>query len=282
MSTAPPLETCIGIGSFGRVFKEPHAEHGFIARKYCADAYVDEARALRLLQLQPHDNVVRVLGVLTPSDARLEAVFSMELCDSDLYSLVESNGCLDEAALRPIAAQMLAGLRHCMAQDVYHGDVKPENVLLKRGVVKLADFGLCTFTKTVPRKDTMTPQYAAPELLCYPPLDAVDVEKADVWSFGITLAICVTGALPMEAYNDLRVCARFRAFVDMCAGKGLDAPSAGALTAAHAKAIRLLVLNDAASKFSLAFHNFIGACVHPLAAQRMRFEELAAHPWLLA
>ena len=278
----------IGEGSFGQVFKECHAVYGRVARKYCIDSCIDkfdaEVKAMRLLQAHAHANVVCVLdvGVLpaTPTLPNI-AVFTMELCDMDLFELLDCNGTLSEAHLQPIIRQVVTGVLHCMASGVFHGDIKPENVLLKGDSAKVADFGLCAFARTVTKKTTMTLQYAAPELTCTPPLDCIDVELCDVWSLGLTVATCLTGRLTMNTKcSSMKPCARFIHFNSLCKQGRI------------AEAVREVVLcsddptvaptgGDAAA-FSQQLVDFLCACLHPVYTRRARFEALAEMPWLKA
>ena len=265
MTATATTKQCIGIGSYGEVHKLAHDEHGFVAVKYPTGKHEDEYSALTILKARPHVNVVRVYDLaLEPTPQ-----FVMELCDMDLYMCLEKHGVMSEQELRPIAKQVIAGMLHCIKHNIFHGDLKAENVLLKNGVVKLADFGLCSFTRRVVTKTTMTPQYAAPELVCTPRLKGIDVEQVDVWSFGIMLAICATGFLPMEVESSMRVCKRYQGFIDMCA------------RGEHAKAVAVIVLSDTGNQFSAEFHSLIQACLQPVFAVRPRFEELATHPWLM-
>ena len=50
----------------------------------------------------------------------------------DLYTFVSQHGRLDAETTAFIARQVLCGLRECHRIGVFHGDVKPENVLLPR------------------------------------------------------------------------------------------------------------------------------------------------------
>ena len=262
---------CIATGTFGQVYKVTDAAHGVIARKLCVESCDNEITALNVLKSNPHENVVRVLRILPPTADKPVACFDMELCDMDLYGYLETHDTMTEAALKPIAKQIIAGMMHCISSGVYHGDFKPENVLLKNGVAKLADFGFAAFTPRVAQKTTMTAQYASPELVCTPSLSYIDVELSDVWSFGITLAVCVTGFLPMETKRDMRVCARFRKYIDMCAkGKNMDA-------------VKLIVLGSPGrDTFSFEFLSLLCECLNPVFYKRPRFATLSEHSWILA
>ena len=64
-------------------------------------------------------------------------------------------------------------------------DVKPDNVLVKDGRVRLADWGMAT-TDPSDQRHPGTQRYAAPEVL-YTRRAPYDLAAADVWSLGVTL-----------------------------------------------------------------------------------------------
>lgn len=90
-----------------------------------------------------------------------------------------------------------------------HRDVKPSNILLHNGILKLADFGFCK-----PLKDardlaqTMlgSPIYMAPEILN----GEVYTMKADIWSLGVVLYEMLFGFCPFEE----RTIARLISLID--------------------------------------------------------------------
>jgi len=89
--------------------------------------------------------------------------------------------------------QLIKGIAHCHAHRVLHRDLKPQNLLIdKKGVLKLADFGLArafgvpvrTYTHEV-----VTLWYRAPEILLGGKQYSTPV---DIWSIGCIFAEMVT------------------------------------------------------------------------------------------
>jgi len=89
--------------------------------------------------------------------------------------------------------QLVKGIAHCHAHRVLHRDLKPQNLLIdKKGVLKLADFGLArafgvpvrTYTHEV-----VTLWYRAPEILLGGKQYSTPV---DIWSIGCIFAEMVT------------------------------------------------------------------------------------------
>ena len=89
-----------------------------------------------------------------------------------------------------------------------HRDIKPENLLLTRkGLVKVADFGLCR-PQGASRADLTqagvavgTPQYMSPEQVQGLPLD----HRSDLYSLGVTFYHLLAGDLPFPGQGALAV-----------------------------------------------------------------------------
>lgn len=178
--------------------KPPDVFLKMIPSQQSAMIATERAMAAKLMKY-PHENVVRFID--THDDHPMKGYFtlSMEVCDSDLYDVVEGSGAMSEAAARPLFVGIVNGLMHCHSIGIYHLDLKPENILLKDGVAKLADFGNSSFDKNVLRPGN-TINYAPPECRCMSQ-KLCDAAAADVWSLGLILYVVVTGHFPWHEAN---------------------------------------------------------------------------------
>jgi serine/threonine protein kinase len=82
-----------------------------------------------------------------------------------------------------------------LAQPWIHRDVKPSNVMLCNGRVKLIDLGIARTYHAGATHDTVrygTPGYAPPEQFGYGQTSV----RSDVYALGMTLAFCLTGQEP--------------------------------------------------------------------------------------
>ena len=72
---------------------------------------------------------------------------------------------------------------HCCRNGIFHRDVKPENILVKDDLLKLADFGSCrsVYSKHPYTEYISTRWYRAPECLL---TDGYYGYKMDIWSVG--------------------------------------------------------------------------------------------------
>jgi len=103
---------------------------------------------------------------------------------------------LDPPRVVDLGIQVCAGLEHAHATGLVHRDIKPGNLLLGGGTVKIADFGIARAAETT-RLTQMgsvlgTAAYLSPEQALGEEVTAA----ADIYSFGCVLYECLTGQTP--------------------------------------------------------------------------------------
>jgi serine/threonine protein kinase len=173
-----------------------------------------EASILARLQ---HPNIVTVFDYGVMLDEDDERVFiAMEfLAGRTLRQRLSKEGRLSEIETIGIARQIARGLGEAHAHGVVHRDLKPSNVMLVRGrdpedVVKLIDFGILKYVgsdagdaEDITQAGSLvgSPRYAAPEVLRGTEVDA----RTDVYSLGLLLYECLTGAAPFEGATPMEI-----------------------------------------------------------------------------
>ena len=154
-----------------------------------ARAAAARAEAATLMSLV-HEHVVRCYdalpllpdAVLAPG-ALPRLCLVLELCETDLAHLIAS-GALAGAPRTALqhALGVTSGLRFLHSRGVAHRDVKPQNVFVRRGMVKMGDLGSAVETDS----NVGTQGYRAPELAAG--ASGCDAFRADRWALGVTLA----------------------------------------------------------------------------------------------
>jgi eukaryotic-like serine/threonine-protein kinase len=92
--------------------------------------------------------------------------------------------------------QVAEGLVHMHRRGVYHGDLKPTNIMLaKDGSVKIIDFGTAWIRGKEKNRIQGTPQYMAPEQVN----DKVADERTDLYNLGATMYRMFTGHYAQSA-----------------------------------------------------------------------------------
>ena len=114
---------------------------------------------------------------------------------------------VDENEARNIFSQISDGICYCHKKNIYHRDIKMENILLDDNKnIKIIDFG---FSVINPRDKTLnlycgTPSYMSPELVYKREYFG---HLVDVWALGILLFIMLNGQYPFKGtyfFIDLR------------------------------------------------------------------------------
>ena len=171
---------CRGRGSFGEVWEALTADGRRVALKFmgCEIATAPrEIRALQQIRQLKHHHLLQIEKSFCYSGY---LVLVMELAEGSLLDLLMVELAEKNAALDPIRAckylsqaaevldfinarkhridGQLVAFRHC--------DVKPSNMLLSRGSVKLADFSLTVMTSSISQRHPQVGStvYAAPEV----------------------------------------------------------------------------------------------------------------------
>ena len=77
----------------------------------------------------------------TTSDS-VNHLLVIELCDGGDFFGVVSQGALAEDVALGYFCQIVSAVGYCHSKEVYHRDLKLENVLVHEGRLKIADFGM--------------------------------------------------------------------------------------------------------------------------------------------
>jgi serine/threonine protein kinase len=198
----------IGRGGYGEVWKAVGPGGFAVALKFIplGDRSGEiELRSLEVMRNIRHPHLLSMFGAWQP-DTHL--IIAMELADRtllDRFHEARKQGLaglprdelleyLREAAKgidflnerrHPGSGGELAGIQH--------KDIKPENLLLVGGSVKVADFGLARLMEhtSTATSGTLTPSYAAPEIF-----KGLVTSSSDQYSLGVTYCQLRSGRLP--------------------------------------------------------------------------------------
>jgi len=193
----------IGAGGSGEVY-EVHDSEG----RPWAVKVLDRGRAsasrlrrfkneIHFCARNTHRNIIQVQGSGVATDGA--TFYVMELYPGTLRHLI-SKGITPEAVL-PYFGQILDGVEAAHIQNVWHRDVKPENILFSGSLLVVADFGIAHFedeellTAVETKNDERLANflYSAPEQRVR---GAKIDSKADVYALGLILNEMFTAAVP--------------------------------------------------------------------------------------
>ncbi|NWU11201.1 M3K14 kinase, partial [Cephalopterus ornatus] len=200
----------LGIGSFGEVYKIEDKQTGFqcAAKKVQVEHF--RAEELTTCAAVTSPRVVPLYGAV--KEGPWVTIFMKLMEGGSLGQLIKQSGCLPEDRALSYLGQVLEGLEYLHAQNILHGDVKAENVLLSDDGSRalLCDFGhsahlhpdglgKCLVTGNyVPGTET----HMAPEVVMGKRCDS----KVDVWSSCCMMLHMLNGCHPWTQYYNHPLC----------------------------------------------------------------------------
>eukprot|EP00607_Mallomonas_marina_P000098 CAMPEP_0182426602 /NCGR_PEP_ID=MMETSP1167-20130531/13119_1 /TAXON_ID=2988 /ORGANISM="Mallomonas Sp, Strain CCMP3275" /LENGTH=388 /DNA_ID=CAMNT_0024608167 /DNA_START=99 /DNA_END=1265 /DNA_ORIENTATION=+ len=209
----------IGEGSYGEVYSGINLSTGEMiavkeVRLGAGKRHREQAEALqmeiKILSELDHPNIIKYLGA--ESSAGTLRIFLELATEGSLKDVLKKFGPLSEPLVRRYTCQMVSGLGFLHQQGFIHRDIKPGNILLDKGIVKLADFGCSTASRLEDNPhgsdgghDSVvgTTVYMSPEVMqgdgnIEEALRKGYGKKADIWSLGITLTEMAMGVPPFR------------------------------------------------------------------------------------
>ncbi|QDU22331.1 protein kinase domain-containing protein [Urbifossiella limnaea] len=203
------LHEVIGRGGMGKVHRAWHERlKRWVAVKVLpagrsgdADWVARFDREMEVVGQLDHPNIVRATDA---GDAEGVRYLVMELLDgADLARVCKTCHPVPVADACEIIRQAALGLQHAHDHQLVHRDVKPHNLMLAAGGVKVLDLGLALFRTPGPVGGGLTtagqvmgtPDYMAPEQ--WDDFRRVDA-RADLYALGCTLYHLLTGKPPFD------------------------------------------------------------------------------------
>eukprot|EP00048_Salpingoeca_helianthica_P022421 m.18113 g.18113 ORF g.18113 m.18113 type:complete len:415 (-) comp7298_c1_seq1:125-1369(-) len=179
-----------GEGTFSEVVKCQSIADGTMCAakrmkgKFTSVEQINNLREIQALRrLHAHGNIIKLQDVIFDATTKtLDLVF--ELMDMNIYERIRGrHHHLPESLVKNFMYQLLKALDHMHRNGIFHRDVKPENILIKDEVLKLADLGSCRgiYSKPPFTEYISTRWYRAPECLL---TDGYYSFKMDIWSAG--------------------------------------------------------------------------------------------------
>lgn len=169
----------------------------FNSRGDSSNLHIALALEFQTLASLRHPNIISVLDY--GFDENRDPFFTMEYLDkAQTITDAGKEKSLDEKL--NFMLEMLQSLVYLHQRDVLHRDLKPDNVLVVDGQVKVMDFGLSLVMKgsNVSSSDTVgTIAYMAPELF----QDASPSKSADLYAVGVMAYELIAGHYPFKQDN---------------------------------------------------------------------------------
>eukprot|EP00397_Hematodinium_sp_SG-2012_P025484 GEMP01026631.1.p1 GENE.GEMP01026631.1~~GEMP01026631.1.p1 ORF type:complete len:536 (+),score=104.19 GEMP01026631.1:230-1837(+) len=208
-----PMQT-LGTGSYGRVFLAKKKSTGqllavkemMLEADYGKDSAADTAAEIELKMLQKLTNtyIVQYYGHYLSENSGAMLIFLEYMPDGTIANELEKTGPFDNALIKKYAKMIHLGVQflHGLSPSVVHRDLKPENLLLKNGILKLADFGCAKLKLSgTSRLQTGTTKGTIPYM---PPEIYLGKESGcahDIWSLGCCIHEMCTAQSPWSEFG---------------------------------------------------------------------------------
>jgi formylglycine-generating enzyme required for sulfatase activity len=161
----------LGRGGFGEVWQALGPGGFNLALKFIhlGDAGKLELRSLELMKEIQHPHLLPMFGAWQKAGY---LIIAMEMASGTLLQKLreatrEGRPGIPTPPLWEYMMEAAKGIDHLNSLNIQHRDIKPQNLLLVGGGVKVADFGLAKVLEhtITTASGSMTPAYAAPEFL---------------------------------------------------------------------------------------------------------------------
>lgn len=161
----------------------------------------------RVAQMLDHANLIKIFALETQRDWLFRIRKAHLLIEYVNGKTLDTAPKLSIPRLLQIFTRVADGLIHMHRRQVFHADLKPNNILLSRsGEVKIIDYGLAWIKGENKDRVQGTPEYMAPEQA----QRKIVNERTDIYNFGATMYRLVTwqhppnpiaaaGGLPLDA-----------------------------------------------------------------------------------
>jgi serine/threonine protein kinase len=253
------IRRLLGEGGFSAVFESVHNITGrsvalkllhphLVTTEQITERFLLEARAMSRIR---HDGIVQVLDAGKDPDGTV--YIALELLEGEaLESTLQRVHTITWSEAASIGIDVLAALAEAHRNKIVHRDIKPGNIFVTRknsgeAQAKLLDFGIAHVAQAKGRFTQQgvilgTPEYMSPEQAR---AGAVGPE-ADLWSVGVVLFECVTGATPFVSENTTEILLRVQTE---------RAPELSSLAPAVPAAISAVVRRALEREVSARFHS---------------------------
>uniref|UniRef100_A0A914GXA4 Protein kinase domain-containing protein n=1 Tax=Globodera rostochiensis TaxID=31243 RepID=A0A914GXA4_GLORO len=192
----------IGEGKFGKVYRCVEKASNLMLAAKCIKIRKDTdfekvEKEVNIMTQMRHKCIAQIYDAFATTDN--DVILIMEIVEGgELFDRVADDSyILTEMAVALIMFQICEAIRYIHSQHIIHLDLKPENIMCTSQTsnqIKLIDFGLAQWYDG--SKDLMfmagTPEFAAPEVIKYEPLDF----HTDMWSLGVIAYILLSGQSP--------------------------------------------------------------------------------------
>lgn len=157
---------------------------------------------IEILSALSHPNIIHLHHIYETSES-VNLVLDY-LPHGDLYKRLSSQKSFSDEDCAKLARNLIETLDYLQSKSIVHRDLKLENIVMtaeNNFSFKIIDFGLAAKFKCKLVGRCGSPGYIAPEVIEGKEYDS----KADVFSAGVIIYICLTGKHPFNASSTMKI-----------------------------------------------------------------------------
>ena len=156
-------------------------------------------REARTIAQMNHPNIATIYAIEQDGD---RLFIAMELIDGDPLTVMFNRGPMEPREAVRIIRQVAEALGEAHEKGVVHRDIKPDNIIVARRLVKVLDFGIAKQMAGNSKESALTqggmiigtPFYMSPEQALGKPVDA----RSDIFSLGVVIYEALAGTRPFS------------------------------------------------------------------------------------
>lgn len=191
----------LGSGAFGSVYLARHISLDVFRAVKCIDLSRDlHATARReadILKNLRHPMIPIIYDVEQEEDT---VYIIEEFIDGESVANLLSKSKFNIKRTVNITLQLCEVLSYLHGNNTYHLDIKPENIIINKGLIKLVDYGSAIADEDNPKVRMGTVGYASPEMYGREKINS----GSDVYSIGVLMLFMLTGRRDCGAIAKIR------------------------------------------------------------------------------
>jgi len=174
-------------------------------------ALKDALNEIELMKILRHKNVITLFEVIDdPGEDKMFLIMECAEGGPVMVGEMETEP-ISETKAWSYFKDAVEGLEYIHSQSIIHRDIKPGNLLVKNGIVKICDFGVAIrlgpdhdLNQQLLKRTVGSPVFLPPEL-CASENTEIFGPALDIWSLGVTLYFLAFGRYPFVGENEMQI-----------------------------------------------------------------------------